>query len=91
MQLWIKDTQDKPSAILTFTTIGFFIVMFKVLLSGATVSIMGKVFNFGTIDAATIAAVLTPTLGAYVARRHTDRKFESADLAAVAPVAGDTK
>ena len=47
----------------------FLVVMVKVLLGGSSLSLGTFAFSFGTIDSFSIAALLTPTLGAYVARR----------------------
>lgn len=74
MNIWIKNTDGKPDAVLTMTMMAFLTVLFKVLLSGVSVG----VYVFGGIDAGTIAALLTPTLGAYVARKYTDSKVEIA-------------
>jgi hypothetical protein len=71
---WIDNTAGKPDAMLTMGLMGFVVVLLKVLLGGMTVALAGKSLTLGTIDAGTIGAVLTPTLGAYVARRYTDRK-----------------
>jgi len=74
MNIWIRNTDGKPDAVLTMTMMGFMTVLFKVMLSG--VIIAG--YTFGGIDAGTIAAIMTPTLGAYVARKYTDSKVEIA-------------
>ena len=75
MILWIKNTSGKEDAVLTMTFIGFLVVIFKVLFAGVVLKVAGHEITFGTIDAAVIGALLTPTLGAYVARKYTDRKF----------------
>lgn len=72
--MWIKNTQGKPDAVLTMTVAGFAVVLLKVLVGGIAFTVAGKDVTLGTIDAGTIGAILTPTLGAYVARRYTDRK-----------------
>lgn len=77
MEVWMKNTDGKRDAVLTMAFIGFMTVITKVLLSD--VDIMSFKFSLGPIDAATIGALLTPTLGAYVARRYTDRKFDTTD------------
>ncbi len=59
--IWIKNTDDKHDAVLTMAVLAFLLCLVKVALNGV----------FGTIDAGIIAALLTPTLGAYVARRYT--------------------
>ncbi len=79
MKLWIKNTVGKPDAVLTLTLIGFIIVMLKLLIAGSSLTISGNTYTAGTIDASVIAAVLTPTLGAYVARRYTDKKYDAGE------------
>ena len=53
------------------------VVLAKVFLSGVT--IMGTDLSLGSIDGVMVAALLTPTLGSYVARKYTDRKFDQPD------------
>lgn len=57
---------------LTFAVLSFAVVFVRVLFGGMTFDISGKIITFGEMDAATIGAFLTPTLGAYVGRRWTD-------------------
>lgn len=76
MSLWIKNTSGKPDAVLTMTLLGFVAILFKFVLSGVSAEIAGVPIDFGDIDASSIAALLTPTLGAYVARRYTDTKYD---------------
>jgi hypothetical protein len=75
MKIWVKNTEGKPDAILTVSLLGFAVVILKLLLSGLSISVAGGTYAFGEIDAGQIAAMLTPTLGAYVSRRYTDRKY----------------
>ena len=72
---WIKNTDGKRDAVLTLTLIGFIVIMIKLLLADTVITFNGDTYKFGELSAAIIAAVLTPTLGAYVSRRYTDRKF----------------
>lgn len=58
----------KPDTMLTLAVYATLAVIVKFLLNG--VDIFN--FNFGTVDAALIGAILTPTLGAYVFRKHSD-------------------
>lgn len=76
---WIKNTSGKEDAMLTIAVIGFAIVVLKLLLAGNSIMVSGNAYNFGALSAAEIAAILTPTLGAYVTRRHTDCKWDSED------------
>lgn len=78
MLLWIKNTDGKEDAMLTMAFITLFVVLLKVALGGVVVGVV----SFGGIDSGTIAALLTPTLGAYVARRYTD-KVKGASTAAL--------
>jgi hypothetical protein len=68
-----KNSKGEKDAILTITIIAFVVVITKFLLSG--VSLGG--FSFGEVDSSSIAALLTPTLGSYVARQYTDKKHDT--------------
>lgn len=70
---WVKNTSGKKDAMLTFSLIAFIVVILKFLFAGVIISIGTHSLTFGTADSAAIAAVLTPTFGAYVARRFSDR------------------
>lgn len=63
--MYFKDTSGNKSLSATVAVIAFAVVMIKVLLSGVTVGAI----SFGEIDSLTVAAILTPTLGTYTARR----------------------
>ena len=80
MNLWISNTAGKKDAVLTLALVGFIVVMVKLILSGASIAVNGNTYTLGTIGAAEIAAVLTPTLGAYVSRRYTDAKFDAENV-----------
>lgn len=77
--IWIKNTDGRKDAVLTMALLGFLVVVVKVLLGGMHLVMAGKDITVGTIDASTIGALLTPTLGAYVARRYTDVKYKKAE------------
>lgn len=74
--MWLKNSKGKRDAMLTISMIGFIVVILKVLLNGSTVQVGSFQYSFGLIDAGMIAAILTPTLGAYVARKHSDNKTQ---------------
>ena len=61
---------------MTLAVIGFVTILIKFFIAG--ISIKGIVVFGAAPDAATIGALLTPTLGAYVARRYTDKKYDAA-------------
>ncbi len=65
----LRDSSGNKSLTHTITVVAFAVVMVKLLLNGASMSIASSTYTFGSIDAASIAAVLGPTLGSYVARR----------------------
>lgn len=73
--LWIRNTDGKKDVMLTFAFVSLSIVLIKVLFGGIPFEILGSTYMLTPIDAATIGALLTPTLVAYVGRRYTDRKF----------------
>ena len=73
--IWIRDARGQADTMLTFSVVAFALVVFKVLLGGMTF----KGYTVAPIDPTTIAALLTPTLTAYVARRYTDAKFVDSD------------
>jgi len=67
MKLWIKNSNGKPDAILTFLTFWVGVMLLKYILEGLTLPHIGAIPHF---DANTAMAVLVPLLGTYVARRH---------------------
>ncbi len=73
--MWIKNTDGKKDAMLTFSVLGFVFVLIKLMIAGVSISLGDAVYSFGDLDASSVAAVLTPTLGAYVGRRYTDKRF----------------
>jgi len=76
--LWIKNTDGKRDAMLTFALISFFIVTLNLFLATfQNISVNGYEFGFSFMDASTMTAYLAATFGAYVSRRWTDRKYSS--------------
>lgn len=75
--VWIKNAEGKPDTMLSFSVVAFVVIIFKVLFGG-TVWMLGKqTFTVIPIDPGMVAALLVPTLGSYVARRYTDKKFDT--------------
>lgn len=72
---WMLNTKGKADAMLTLSVASLAVVLLKFFLSEMS---FGSVV-FGQLDGGVIAAILTPTLGAYVARRYTDSKSEKKD------------
>ena len=74
--LWIKNTDGKKDAMLTFALISFFVVTLNLFLATfGDVSIRGYDLGFSFMDASTMTAYLAATFGAYVSRRWTDKKY----------------
>lgn len=73
---WMKNTDGRPDAVLTMAFVGFLIVAVKFLFSGVEIEFNGTKYSSSAPGADAIAAILTPTLGAYVGRRWTDRKYK---------------
>lgn len=74
--MWIKNTDGKPDAMLTFATISFFAVTLNVLLATiGQISFGGNVIEFQTLDSSTMGVYLAATFTAYVSRRLTDRHY----------------
>lgn len=67
---WMLNSQGKPDSMLTLGVVSLAVILFKFFLSEMSV---GPIV-FGQLDGSVIAAILTPTLGAYVMRRYTDSK-----------------
>lgn len=73
MSPWINHPRSgKPDTMLTAAVVSTVVCLFKFLMSGVTLEVLGYNLSFGTVDASTITAVLTPTLLSYVARKYTD-------------------
>lgn len=75
MRWMIRNSEGKRDATLTMTVVGFSVILVKIVLAGISIGS----FSFGPVpDASVIAALLTPSLGSYVARRYTDSRFSAA-------------
>lgn len=75
--LWIENSDGVKDTMLTFSVVAMTLVVTKVLFGGIGFVIAGQTYTLTPIDPATIGALLTPTLTAYVARRYTDKKFDT--------------
>lgn len=75
--LWVENSDGKKDTMLSFAVIAMAVVVIKVLFGGVNFKFGEDVYSLLPIDAATIGALLTPTLTAYVARRYTDKKFDT--------------
>lgn len=68
---WIKNTDGKESASLTMVLIAFFIVMLHMV---ASIFVNPFGIAIAPFDASGSMMVLSPLLGLYFGRRHTDSK-----------------
>ena len=76
--MWIKNSNGKQDAMLTFATISFAIVSLNILLSTLQeVSIGAGTFSFQPMDPGTMTAYLAATFGAYVSRRWTRARYST--------------
>jgi hypothetical protein len=79
MLFWVRNTNGKRDACLTFAVGCVVVCLLKVLFAGVSVTFGGQSYGLGSIDASIIGALLTPTLGAYVMRRYTDKVAPSGE------------
>lgn len=69
MNLWIKHPRSgQRDSMLTLSVVSLGVILVKFFLCDMT---FGSI-TFGPLDASVIAAILAPTLTAYVARKHKD-------------------
>lgn len=64
----MNNSVGKPDSMLTLAVISLGVVLVKFFLSDISVGPL----VFGQLDGMVVTSILTPTLGAYVARRWTD-------------------
>ncbi len=67
--MYMKDSGGTKSLTATLAYVSFFVVMVKVLFSGASITVGSLSYDFGTIDALVIGAIFGPILGSYTVRR----------------------
>lgn len=69
MNLWVKHPRSaQPDAMLTLGTWALAVVLFRFLFSNVSIGTL----SFGQLDSTVVAAILTPTLGAYCFRKMSD-------------------
>tara|TARA_X000000950_G_scaffold61762_1_gene75299 strand:- start:27100 stop:27417 length:318 start_codon:yes stop_codon:yes gene_type:complete len=77
---WVKNTQGKKDAMLTFALIAFGVVTLNILLSTVGKITVGTFsINFQAMQASAMTAYLGATFTAYVSRRWTDKKYNEDD------------
>ena len=75
--IWIKNTDGKPSASLTFATVAFVVVMLNYVL--ALFEHIGPL-HVRAFDPAAASSLLMPLLALYFSRRYTSEKFSMEGL-----------
>ena len=76
--MWIKNTDGKKDAMLTFAFLAFSVVTLNILLATfGRISYKEFQITFDSMDAASMTAYLAATFTAYVTRRFTDKKFDT--------------
>lgn len=77
---WVKNTEGKKDAMLTFALIAFGVVTLNILLSTVGKITVGTFsINFQAMQASAMTAYLGATFTAYVSRRWTDKKYHEED------------
>jgi hypothetical protein len=74
--MWIKNTEGKKDAMLTFAALSFTAVTLNIFLAtfgGFTIG--GLSIEFQALDSSVMAVYLGATFTAYVSRRWTDKKY----------------
>ena len=78
--MWIKNTEGKKDAMLSFATAAFIVVTSNILISTLGMLNIGDVkLTFEAMEASTMTAYLGATFTAYVSRRWTDKKYNKTD------------
>jgi hypothetical protein len=73
---WIKNTDGKKDAMLTFATLSFLAITANVILATIGSLTVGDVaIQFQALDSSVMAVYLGATFTAYVSRRWTDRRY----------------
>ena len=73
--IWIKGSDGRPDAVLSFATAAVAVILFKILFAGLTITLGRLVFAITAPDATTIGTVFTPTLLAYVSNKYVSLNY----------------
>jgi hypothetical protein len=81
--MWIKNTNKKPDAMLTFAGISFAVVTLNMFLSSfQSITVGETTVLFQALDGSVMAVYLGATFTAYVSRRWTDKKYGGSEAPA---------
>jgi heme A synthase len=76
--LWLENpSTEEADTMLTFATATMIVIFLQMLFGGSTLVLPFFTWNIQKIDAALAGTLLASTLTAYVARRYTDKKFDT--------------
>jgi len=73
--IWIRGSDGRPDAVLTFALASIIVILFKILFAGLTITLGSLVFAITAPDATTIGTVFTPMLAAYVSNKYVNLNF----------------
>ncbi len=77
MSFWVKNTNKKEDAMLTFATISFAVTTICFILSIISVISLGDFkLELKSVDSGLMSVYLGATFSAYVARRWTDKRYQ---------------
>jgi hypothetical protein len=88
---WIKNTDGRPDAVLTFASAAVFVVLARLTFAGLEINLGNIKWVIQTIDGTTIGAVLLPTLGAYVSNKYVNLNFHPDYIRMKKDIDGDGK
>ena|SRR3990172_240702 len=71
---WFRNGDGHDDPVLTMAWIGFIVIISRVLVSGLKIHVWGQQLDFSPVDSGLVAAILTPTLGAYVGNHYSNMK-----------------
>lgn len=76
--MWIKNTDGKKDAMLTFATFSFLAVTLNIILANIeTITFGESTISFSLIDPTTMGVYLAATFSAYVGRKLTDKHYHA--------------
>jgi len=71
---WFQNGDGHADPVLTMAWVGFIVIIFRVLVSGLKIHVFNQSLEFSPVDSGLVAALLTPTLGAYVGNHYNNMK-----------------
>ncbi len=79
--MWLKNTEGKKDAMLTFAAIGFVVATLNIILGSlGTITIGSLSFDPKFLSSDLMAVYLGSTFTSYCMRKYTDKKFSPQDI-----------